>query len=88
MKDGSGDVFYTLALKLKFPHVRAGSAVRIRSASYDDQSSQKNVLVLQHYSNIMTFTAPSKVGNAAAKVVDDRAHERARGFVIVLVCVL
>lgn len=69
--------FYTLALKLKFPHVQAGQGVRIRSAAFDDLSTQKNVLVLQHYSNIMTFTSTSKLGNSLAKVADDRAGEKA-----------
>lgn len=38
LKDQSGAVFFTLALKLKFPHVRAGEVVRIRSATYDETS--------------------------------------------------
>lgn len=38
LKDQSGATFFTLALKLKFPHLRAGDAVRIRSATYDETS--------------------------------------------------
>jgi hypothetical protein len=38
LRDGSGQVFYTLALKLKFPHLRQGAVVRIRSASFDETS--------------------------------------------------
>ena len=44
--DDKGTVCYTLALKLKFPHLRAGQVVRIRSASYDTTSHSKDVLVL------------------------------------------
>ena len=47
LRDGSGEVFYTLALKLKFPHLRQGAVVRIRSATVDETSAKK-VLVLQH----------------------------------------
>jgi hypothetical protein len=46
LRDASGTTYYSLALKLKFPHLRAGQAVRIRSASNDATSSSKNVLVL------------------------------------------
>lgn len=46
LRDGSGEVFYTLALKLKFPHLRTGAVVRIRSASFDETSLNKKVLVL------------------------------------------
>jgi hypothetical protein len=77
LRDGSGEVFYCLALKVKFPHLSTGAAVRIRSASFDTQASQKNMLVLQHYSNIMTFTSNSKVGGAMWKVADDRTAEKA-----------
>lgn len=38
LRDGSGEIFYTLALKLKFPHLRQGAVVRIRSASFDETS--------------------------------------------------
>ena len=46
LKDGSNEVFYTLALKIKFPHIRTGSVVRIRSCTHDDTSLNKKVLVL------------------------------------------
>jgi hypothetical protein len=39
LKDQSGQVFYTLALKLKFPHLRQGEVVRIRSATYDETAT-------------------------------------------------
>jgi len=77
LSDGSGETFYCLALKLKFPHLRSGVAVRIRSANFDDNSTQKRVLTLQHYSNIMTFTSGSKLGANLAKVSDDRSADRA-----------
>lgn len=76
LRDGSGAVFYTLALKLKFPHLRQGAVVRIRSASYDE-TSQKRMLILQHFSNIMTFISSSKLGATLSKVGDDRAAEKA-----------
>lgn len=76
LRDASGDVFYTLALKLKFPHLRQGAVVRIRSASNDETSLNKKVLVLQHYSNIMTFVSTSKLASNLAKVTDDRGPER------------
>jgi len=60
LRDGSGDTYYTLALKLKFPHLKQGDVVRIRSATFDETSVNKKTLVLQHYSNIMTFLSSSK----------------------------
>lgn len=65
-----------MALKLKFPHLRQGSVVRIRSASLDETSKNKKVLVLQHYSNIMTFVGTSKMASGLSKVGDDRTPER------------
>lgn len=76
LRDASGETFYTLALKLKFPHVRHGSVVRIRSATFDETSSKK-VLVLQHYSNIMTFIHSSKTASTVSKVSDEKNTEKA-----------
>jgi len=59
IRDNSGETFYVLALKLKFPHIRQGSVIRIRSATYDETTQNKKVLILQHYSNIMTFIGSS-----------------------------
>ena len=70
LSDG-GDAWYTLALKLKFPNLRAGQVVRIRSATYDETSSAKNVLALSHYSNILTFVSSSKLASDLAKKVSD-----------------
>jgi len=69
--DQTGDNWYVLALKLKFPNLRPGQVIRIRSATYDETSSSKNVLNLQHYSNIMSFVAQSKLAKSLAKVNDD-----------------
>jgi len=78
LKDGSNEVFYTLALKIKFPHIRTGSVVRIRSCTHDDTSLNKKVLVLQHYSNIMTFINTSKLAaTVSSKVADDKTSEKA-----------
>lgn len=78
LKDGSNEVFYTLALKIKFPHIRTGSVVRIRSCTHDDTSLNKKVLVLQHYSNIMTFISSSKLASTvSSKVNDDKTSEKA-----------
>jgi len=79
LKDQSGVTFYTLALRIKFPHLKEGSVVKIRSATYDETSTSKKVLVLQHYSNIMTFISSSKLANGVAgKVSDDKAEEKAQ----------
>jgi len=32
LRDNSGETYYTLALKVKFPHLRSGQSIRIRSA--------------------------------------------------------
>ena len=77
LKDGSGSVWYTLALKLKFPHLRVGQAVRVRSCSWDETSTAKQVLALSHYSNIMTFVASSRLAGSLGKVSDDWASEKA-----------
>jgi len=76
LRDASGETYWTLALKLKFPHVRSGSVVRIRSATHDETSAKK-ILVLQHYSNIMTFISSSKVAATVSKVNDDKSAEKA-----------
>jgi hypothetical protein len=70
LSDG-GVAWFTLALKLKFPHLRAGQVVRIRSATYDETSSAKNVLALSHYSNILTFISSSKLAADLSKKVSD-----------------
>jgi hypothetical protein len=68
LSDG-GDSWYTLALKLKFPNLRASQVVRIRSATYDETSTAKNVLALSHYSNIMTFVPSSRLATDLNKKV-------------------
>jgi hypothetical protein len=70
--DATGENWYVLALKLKFPNLRVGNVIRVRSATYDETSSGKNVLNLQHYSNILTFVASSGLAKSlATKVKDD-----------------
>lgn len=77
LNDGSSS-WYTLALKLKFPDVRAGQVVRIRSATHDESTTSKNVLALSHYSNIMTFVNSSRLANnLAKKVADDWKRDHA-----------
>lgn len=77
LKDASGATFYTLALKIKFPHIKDGDAVKIRSCTHDE-TCKKKVLVLQHYSNIMTFIDSSKLAsNLVQKVSDDKSDEKA-----------
>lgn len=73
LSDLSGHSWYTLALRLKFPHLRVDDVVRVRSASFDETSTQKKVLNLQHYSNILTFISSSKLAQqVGSKVSDDR----------------
>lgn len=61
---------------MKFPHIRSGSVVRIRSATFDETSNKK-MLVLQHYSNIMTFINSSKCAAGLSKVADEKNSEKA-----------
>lgn len=61
---------------MKFPHLRQGAVVRIRSASFDETSLNKRVLVLQHYSNIMTFICTSKLAATVGKVSNDNGPEK------------
>lgn len=76
LRDMSGTTYYVLALKVKFPHLKTGAVVKIRSATYDTTSGDKNCLILQHYSNIMTFIASSKkASDVSSKVSDDRSNE-------------
>jgi hypothetical protein len=78
LRDSSAGSWNVLALKLKFPNIRVGDVVRIRSVTYDETSTQKKVLLLSHYSNILTFPAGSKLakeirGKAADEKVDKAA---------------
>ena len=77
LRDASGSTWYTLALRLKFPHLKTGQAVRIRSATWDETSAGKQVLTLQHYSNIMTFISSSRLATNVAKVQDDANADKA-----------
>lgn len=74
LKDASGQVWFTLALKLKFPTLKVNDIVRVRSATVDETSSHKKVLMLSHYSNILTFPHNSKIAKELkAKITDDKA---------------
>ena len=77
LRDGSGSTWYTLALKLKFPHLRTGSVVRVRSCTWDETSSNKQVLALSHFSNILTFIGSSRLAASVGKVQDDWATDKA-----------
>jgi hypothetical protein len=75
LKDASGQTYYTLALKLKFPSLRQGDIVRVRSAQVDETSTHKKVLNLSHYSNILVFPPHSKLG----KELKGKIHEEKAG---------
>jgi len=77
LRDLSGATVYVLALKVKFPHLKAGAVIKVRSATYDTTcTSDKKVLILQHYSNIMTFvTSSKKASEISSKVSDDKSNE-------------
>ena len=77
LRDASGATWYTLALKLKFPHLRAGQAVRVRSAAWDETTAGKQVLALSHFSNIMTFISSSRLAASVSKVQEDLAADKA-----------
>lgn len=70
--------WHVLTLKLKFPHLAIGDVVRIRSASFDVTSTQKQMLLLSHYSNIMTLGDNCKLArDMKAKVSDDKKQQMA-----------
>lgn len=79
LRDSSSKDFWNvLALKLKFPSVKAGDVVRIRSVTYDETSTQKKVLLLSHYSNILTFPRDSKAAKELkGKVADEKVDKAA-----------
>lgn len=64
ISDGTSAPWYVLALKLKFPAVRAGQVIYIRSATAD--ATSKNVLALAPHSNILTLPAGSKLAKAVS----------------------
>jgi hypothetical protein len=76
--DKAGDFWYVLVLKLKFPDLHCGQVVRIRAVCYDPCSQHKQMLFLQHFSNIMSFMATSKTAKALAlQVTDDWKSDKA-----------
>lgn len=83
LKDAStgASTWNVLALKLKFPSVRSGDVVRIRSVNYDETSTQKKVLLLSHYSNIITFPSSSKLAKELrGKIAEEKPDKAALGF--------
>ncbi len=78
IRDQSNTTYYVLALKVKFPHLKTGAVIKVRSATYDTTcTSDKKVLILQHYSNIMTFISSSKkASEISAKVSNDNSIEQ------------
>lgn len=68
ISDGSSS-WYVLALKLKFPSVRAGQVVYVRSATVDATSS--GVLSLAPHSNVMAVPAGGKLCKAVCAKVKD-----------------
>lgn len=77
LRDLSGSTWYTLALRLKFPHLKTGQVVRVRSATWDETSANKQVLALSHYSNILTFINSSSLATKVGKTTDDIAADKA-----------
>ena len=77
LRDTTNSTWHTIALKLKFPHLTVGQAVRVRSATWDETSTSKQVLALSHYSNITTFIGSSKVAKGLAKVTEDEKENAA-----------
>lgn len=76
IRDASNTTFFCQTLKLKFPNVRTGDVIRIRSAMNDDTASQK-VLNLSHYSNIMTLPKDCKLAkDVRSKVNEDKSADK------------
>lgn len=50
--------------------------MRIRSVTYDETSTQKKVLLLSHYSNILTFPKDSKAAkDLKGKVAEEKVDK-------------
>jgi hypothetical protein len=41
LRDMSGATYYVLALKVKFPHLKTGAVIKVRSATYDSTTGKK-----------------------------------------------
>lgn len=59
-----GQTWQADLFKKKFPHLKAGDTVRVRSVNADN----KNNLSLANHSNILQFISNSKIGNYLSKV--------------------
>jgi len=67
-----------LALQTKFPNLKSGDVVRVRSATVDETSTSKKVLNQSHYSNILTFPGHSKLGKELkSKITDEKGVDKA-----------
>lgn len=73
VRDQTGSTWYVLALRLKFPHLKVGQIVKLRSATWDESSclTGKQVLTLCHYSNILTFIGSSRLARNVDKNVQE-----------------
>lgn len=78
LTDASGDSWFTLATKLKFPNVVDGQVVRVRSVTHDS-SSTKQVLAQSHFSNIMNFLPNSKLAQGITKATKEIKHKSGEG---------
>ncbi len=77
LKDASGNIAFCQTLKMKFPHLKSGDVVRIRSANYDETATSRKVINLYHYSNVMTFVSASKLAkHVRDSVKDDKASDK------------
>ena len=78
IRDQTGSTWYVLALRLKFPHLKTGQVIKIRSATWDESSCStgKQVMTLCHYSNILTFIEASSLAtNVSRSVQDDQVTD-------------
>ena len=75
---GNQPSWFVLTLKVKFPLLKAGDIIRIRSVTFDMTSTHKQMLIMSHYSNIMTFLNCAKVVKEMKnKVSEDKSDKLA-----------
>lgn len=72
VRDASGQTWFIHEVKKKYPELKQGQVVRVRSANVDNESSADNTLKLGPHSNILSFISVSKLAKeTATKVKDD-----------------
>lgn len=76
LRDHTDHSWNVLALKVKFPHLKVGDAIRVRSARFEETTISKRVVLLSHYSNIMTFVSTSKLSKDFKDKVTDEEVDR------------